>query len=651
LLALVFISFQAHAKGGRGLAVTSHDSASKRIALVIGNGNYQHSDNLPKLANPTHDAEDIAAALRGFGFEVIEKRDVSLEGMSDAIIEFSRKLVDSDAALFYFAGHGLQVKGQNYIIPIDARIETVAQVPFKSINVNLILDEMENGKSRANIVMLDACRNNPISGKFRSGGMRGLAVPTSQPKGTVIVYATDPGNTAADGDGRNGLFTAGLLTAFKGNDLSLHGVLSRASKEVERSSGQKQTPYINGPSTLQEEFHFGPGTQLASLEPVPTPVQPAARIKTKDQIEDEYWDSIKGGSDRSAFEQYRKTYPKGRFLNIANIKIAQLKKQAQQPAPVASSTAREDNDTALWNEAQKGNSADDYDAYLTQYPKGKYIALARSRIKKLQNEATNEATHKEQDIWESANQNGNEDGYQSYLKSWPAGKYASLAQARIHKLQTEAGTLFRDCPDCPEMIVIPTGSYDIGEAASTHRVSLKGFAMGKSEITQGQWKSIMGNNPSKFASCGENCPVDHVSWDDAQAFVQKLNIKTGKQYRLPSEVEWECACRAGARQEYCGSDNLNSVAWYGAYAKPVGNSAMTTNQVASKQANAWGLYDMSGNVWEWTNDCWEGDCAMRVIRGGAWNYESQYARAAFRDGIILSSRINFIGFRLARTLP
>jgi len=388
MLALIFFTFQAHAKNDRGLAVTSGGSAGKRIALVIGNGNYQHSDSLPKLANPTHDAEDIAAALRGFGFEVIEKKDQSLEGMSDAITEFSRKIADSDAALFYFAGHGLQVKGQNYIVPIDAKIETDAQVSFKSINVNLILEEMENGKSRANIVMLDACRNNPISGKFRSGATRGLAAPTSQPKGTVIVYATDPGNVAADGNGRNGLFTAGLLTAFKGSDLSLHGVLARTSKEVERGSGQKQMPYINGPATLQDEFHFGQGAQVASQMPALAPAQPPARIKkSSEEIEDDTWSAAEAENTMEAINVYLNGYPKGRYVTKARIKLASLKKQSTEnkPGVMPSHSATVDKpEDALWAEAQKGNSKDDYEAYLAQYPTGKYVALAKNRIKKLQ---------------------------------------------------------------------------------------------------------------------------------------------------------------------------------------------------------------------------------------------------------------------------
>jgi formylglycine-generating enzyme required for sulfatase activity len=232
---------------------------------------------------------------------------------------------------------------------------------------------------------------------------------------------------------------------------------------------------------------------------------------------------------------------------------------------------------------------------------------------------------------------------------------------------------FKDCADCPEMVVIPAGSFQMGGSGSAaekpiHTVTIAAaFALARTELTQGQWRAVMGTNPSVFSSCGDSCPVERVSWDDAQEFVRKLNARTGKTYRLPSEAEWEYACRAGGQQEYCGSDSLDMVGWYGAYANPVGNSAMTINPVGRKQANAWGLYDMSGNVWEWTQDCWNatyngapsdgsawttGQCAAgRVLRGGAWDRAPQVTRAGTRNGADTTHRNYNLGFRLARMLP
>lgn len=237
-------------------------------------------------------------------------------------------------------------------------------------------------------------------------------------------------------------------------------------------------------------------------------------------------------------------------------------------------------------------------------------------------------------------------------------------------------TPLRDCPTCPEMVVIPAGEFDMGDNEGDademplHHVNLaKPFAMSKTEVTQTQWRavmqdqsrSILGNDPSFFLSCGGDCPVEQVSWHDVQIFIQKLNAKTRKTYRLPSEAEWEYACRAGVRQRYCGSDELESVANHGASA----DERTGPVPVAGKAANAFGLYDMSGNVWEWVGDSyhddyrgaptdgrtWQSDGKRRVLRGGSWFNEAASLRAASRHKESPVFRSKFAGFRLVRQLP
>jgi formylglycine-generating enzyme required for sulfatase activity len=214
------------------------------------------------------------------------------------------------------------------------------------------------------------------------------------------------------------------------------------------------------------------------------------------------------------------------------------------------------------------------------------------------------------------------------------------------------------------MVVISAGIFMMGGSDSNekpvHSVNIKAFAMGKTTVTQAQWQSVMGNNPSGFEQCGPSCPVEMVSWNEAQEFVQKLSAKTGKTYRLPSEAEWEFACRAGGNHQSCGSDNVDAVAWYSS------NSGGTTHPVAGKQANAFCLYDMSGNVLQWVEDwyldnysvaptdgsAWVsgGEQKFRVLRGGSRGDFRARLRPAIRRWDTPDIRSSYYGFRLARTL-
>jgi formylglycine-generating enzyme required for sulfatase activity len=218
------------------------------------------------------------------------------------------------------------------------------------------------------------------------------------------------------------------------------------------------------------------------------------------------------------------------------------------------------------------------------------------------------------------------------------------------------------------------GSDDGGlDEKPMRRVSVSSFALAKTEVTQGQWRAVMGNNPSFYSSCGDDCPVENVSWDDAQDFVGRISEKTGQTYRLPSEAEWEYACRAGGRHDYCGSDNVDAVAWYQNNSMEFKSRLLSasewvggqTSQVAKKQANAWGLFDMSGNLWEWVEDCYYGNyvgaptdgsawtsgaCKQRVLRGGSWNVNPRGARSTSRYRLDTTYRFSNFSFRPARII-
>ena len=260
-----------------------------------------------------------------------------------------------------------------------------------------------------------------------------------------------------------------------------------------------------------------------------------------------------------------------------------------------------------------------------------------------------------------------------YLQLAPDGADARAAQDKIYQWELVVVPVavkeVKDCPECPDMVELPAGSFDMGsengeaDERPVHRVTFaKSFAIGKTEVTQAQWKAVMGANPSNFTICGDTCPVEQVSWNDVQVYIQKLNAKTGKEYRLPTEAEWEYACRAGEQKEFCGSDIADSVGW-----NSLNSGSFFFNSphpVGTKKANAFGLYDMSGNVWEWVEDtyhenyigaptdgsAWEGG-SMRVLRGGSWGKDAKYGRAAGRNKFGTNFRDFSYGFRLARTLP
>jgi len=221
----------------------------------------------------------------------------------------------------------------------------------------------------------------------------------------------------------------------------------------------------------------------------------------------------------------------------------------------------------------------------------------------------------------------------------------------------------------PVMVIIPGGSFLMGSneyqnAKPVHRVTIKSFAMGKYPVTQREWKAIMGDNPSFFKDSGDDAPVENVSWDDVQQYIQKLNARSGQHYRLPSEAEWEYAARAGSQGKWCFGDDENKLEKYAWYDKS-GNTG--TYRVGQKLSNAFGLHDMHGNVWEWVQDVWhhnyedapkdgsawvaDGKKQERVFRGGSWVNLPLVLRSADRDRVAPDNRFDFLGFRLARTAP
>ncbi len=227
-----------------------------RIALIIGNSNYK----IGALKNPTNDATAMAKTLEQLGFEVMLKLDADRKEFNLAIREFDDRLRETNGTgLFYFAGHGLQYRGENYLLPVDARLERVYDLEDETIKMQQILRMMEYADNPMNIIILDACRNNPYHRNFRDLE-QGLTIPKIAPKGSFIAYATAPGQVAADGKGDNGLYTYELLQALQKKGLPIEQVFKEVRNNVAKNSDDEQIPWEN--SSLIGEFIFNQGRDI-----------------------------------------------------------------------------------------------------------------------------------------------------------------------------------------------------------------------------------------------------------------------------------------------------------------------------------------------------------------------------------------------------
>lgn len=496
-------------------------AAETRVALVIGNSAYADAG---RLRNPAHDARAVAARLEDLGFDVIVREDLRSADIGRTLGAFRERLKPGAVALFYYAGHGLQIDGRNYLPAVDARIDVEEDAPQQSLEVARVLETMAAAGSGLKLVFLDACRNNPYAGRTR-GASRGLA-PVNAPGGTLIQYATRPGAVADDGAGRHGVFTAAFLAEVGAAGVPVEQMLKRIARRVKTESAGRQEPWFEG--NIDGDFYFG-GT----------------------------------GDTRG-----------GQTAAVARPANAPLAAQAQVPGTTG---------------------------------------LTR-----------------------------------------PAGDSGSL----------------RDCDACPLMQSLPAGTFRMGDLtghgrpdeAPVREIAIaRPFAIAKFELSRAEWRSMMGKPaPGEEASCAD-CAASQLNWNDAQAFVAALSKKTGQHYRLPSEAEWEYACRAGrADTMFCGGNDIESLA-VRAYG--------TSTARGTRLPNAWGVHDMSGGVAEWVQDCYEpaydrgqptdgrahersDACQYRVLRGDRIDEGNGRGRhVSARTAQSRGYRDFRTGLRVARDLP
>ncbi|MEP1206576.1 MAG: caspase family protein [Rhizobiaceae bacterium] len=287
--------------------------AERRVALVIGNSAYEQ---VPALANPRNDAIAISQALKRLDFEVVEGIDLTNRAFLSKVREFTKAIRGADVALLFYAGHGLQVEGRNYLAPIDTQLLDESDLDFETIPLGVIMRQMER-EQRVNLVFLDACRDNPLSrnlamsmGTRSTNVGRGLAVVESG-VGTLISYATQPGNVALDGDGENSPFTSSLLKHIEtpGEDIAV--ILRKVRGEVIEQTAGKQVPWGN--SSLTGRVVLKPAVATPAPEP-----------EADRQLDAIFWDSIKDEKRKVYFKTYLDQFPDGKFAPIARLKMREI---------------------------------------------------------------------------------------------------------------------------------------------------------------------------------------------------------------------------------------------------------------------------------------------------------------------------------------
>jgi uncharacterized caspase-like protein len=301
----------------RGVAVTE-----ERIALVVGNAAYRNDP----LDNPVNDARLIAKSLKQSGFSVSLQENLDRRGLVDALREFGNHLDENTIAVLYYAGHGLQLRDRNYLIPVDAEIRSEDEIPIAGVDLGFMLGRMSTARSRINIVILDACRNNPFSGK---GGPRaqGLA-QMDAPVGTLLAYATAPGKLAADGSGANSLYATHLARHLLTPGLPIEHVFKRVREGVVRDTREQQIPWES--SSLQGEFAFVPG--VAATREAAADVDAAGELA--------FWSSIQASNRADEYRAYLRQYPNGRFAALAQTRVAVF--TVPPAAPPQATAARPD---------------------------------------------------------------------------------------------------------------------------------------------------------------------------------------------------------------------------------------------------------------------------------------------------------------------
>ncbi|MBF0186775.1 MAG: SUMF1/EgtB/PvdO family nonheme iron enzyme [Magnetococcales bacterium] len=637
-----------------GTAAGSQD----RVALVIGNGKYQH---ISQLDNPINDARDMAAKLETLGFTVLKGLDLDQEAMEGLIGDFTDRLRGKKSTgLFFYAGHGVQIEGENYLIPVDANIRAAGQVRYKAVPAGFVLASMEEDRTKnsaINVIILDACRDNPFR-SFRSTGS-GLA-PLHAKGGSFIAFATGPGDKAADGSGRNGTFTKHFLSNVDTPGQDINGLFDKVRRGVFRESNGEQRPWTSN-SLLQSFVFATDGNSRESAQDSPPAIeQKYAMSKVPDPAP----------APPSPRSEVTSLMPVCRTLLESN----------RLTRPKSLSTRNPRNALDCFNEVARRDPGNrDAVLGLVKIEK-RYAQLAKKALSRQQ---TSKAKSYIQRIRQINPESSALDALEEQLeKSAQSSRVAASASRREHPTSAShtpkqnrrpsnpRGNKWREPVTGMEFVKVKAGCLDMGKEAC-----VSAFWLGKYEIKQSEWTHVMGSNPSQFKQADR--PVENISWKEVQQFISKLNARGNGLFRLPTETEWEYAAKAGTRTErYWGTDvndacqyanvhdetSRRKNAWADWTHHKCNDGYANTAPVGKFKPNAFGLYDMLGNVFEWTCSLYAkygtSECITResgvndnayiVYRGGSWYNYPSYVNAAYRGKLDAGLSSYYLGARLLR---
>ena len=687
-LAAITVAFSigicAAAADTRGINVRVEDTGGTTVALyaeshalVVGVSEY--SGGWPRLSGVGEDVPAVKAALERQGFAVTVVMDPDRDGLDRAFRKFINRhgLKPNNRLLFYFAGHGHSMKlgyggTMGYLVGRNAPNPRVDKAGFreKALSMQVIETYARNIESKHALFLFDACFAGSVFDATRAIP-EVIRAKTGKPVRQFITSGT-----AEQRVPDRSIFRRQFVAALGGEgDLDGDGYVTGAElgqfleTTVTNYTRRSQTPQygkLRDPLLDKGDFVFVlPGGEGLSASGS-TGGAPSGGM-TAEMM---FWQSVQGSKNAADFEDYLAQFPNSTFSRLAKRRLDALKERqvaAVVPPRLSFNVTDMDEEMVATKTANVRAEPTTSAGKIGRLSVGTRVGVTgRTKV--------SGAT------WYRVAFEDKRTGYVfgtllteiAAVVPLPPSPAPSLAQPAVGVFpnQFKPGDTFKDCADCPEMVVIPGGSFRMGDLSGggdsdetpVHNVTIpRPFAVGKYEVTQAEWQAMMGSDPS--SEKGSRNPVEMVSWNDAKRFVRKLSARTGKTYRLLSEAEWEYVARAGTSTKWsCGNDEgcLDRVAWYG-YEK----SGQKPHPVGSKSPNGFGVHDTHGNVLEWVEDCsrgtyngapadgsaWtaDGECGLRILRGGSWFNEPRYVRSADRIGIYSTLRANISGFRVART--